>query len=99
MAIRTVDATSDDSLGLAVDQGRRRVALADAQIGTSRPVWLPKANARYTVYVFHNPFVPELGSPSVRYQGLVENENTHVTPVVRELLPDLEVLPQRFVLR
>jgi hypothetical protein len=96
LAIRTVGATPDDSLGFAVYQGRRRVALADAQIGTSRSVWLPKTNGRYTVYVFYNPFVPELGSPTVRYEGLVENENTPATPGVRELLPDLEALPQRF---
>lgn len=96
LSIRSVGATPDDSLGFAVYQGRRRVALADAQIGTSRSVWLPKANARYTVYVFYNPFVPELGSPSVRYEGLAENENTPRTSGVVELLPDLEALPQRF---
>jgi len=96
LAVRTVGATPDDSVGFAVYQGRRRVALADAQIGTSRSVWLPKTAARYTVYVFYNPFVPELGSPRVEYEGLLENEDTRREPVVRELLPDLQVLPQRF---
>ncbi|MEV4316204.1 lysyl oxidase family protein [Actinocrispum sp. NPDC049592] len=96
LAIRTVGATPDDSLGFVVYQGRKRVALADAQIGPARSVWLPKADARYTVYVFYNPFVPDLASPSVRYEGLAENENTPSSPGVRDLLPDLQVLPQRF---
>jgi hypothetical protein len=96
LAIRTVGATPDDSLGFVVYQGRRKVAVADAQIGTSRSVWLPKKDGRYTVYVFYNPFVPELASPVVRYEGLLENENTPKGPGVHDLLPDLQVLPQRF---
>lgn len=95
LAIRAVGATPDDSLGFAVYQGARRVALADAQIGPARSVWLPKSSARYTVYVFHNPFVPELGSDVLRYEGLLENENSP-RPSSRELLPDLEALPQRY---
>jgi hypothetical protein len=96
VAIRNVGATPDDSLGFAVYEGTRRVAVTDAQIGTSRSVWLPKNTARYTMYVFYNPFVPELASPRVRYEGLLENESTRSEPVVRDLLPDLVVLPQRF---
>lgn len=95
LAIRTVGASIDDSLGFVVYQGSRRVAVTGAQFGTSRSVWLPKSTARYTVYVFFNPFDPALASPVVRYEGLMENENTPVRPGVRELLPDLEVLPQR----
>ncbi|PWK87179.1 lysyl oxidase [Lentzea atacamensis] len=95
LAIQAVGATPDDSLGFAVYQGSRRVALADAQIGPARSVWLPKTTARYTVYVFYNPFVPELGSDVVRYEGLLENENSP-RPSPRELLPDLEALPQRY---
>lgn len=95
LAIRAVGATPDDSLGFVVYQGSRRVALADAQIGPARSVWLPKSSARYTVYVFHNPFVPELGSDVLRYEGLLENENSP-RPSSRELLPDLEALPQRY---
>src|SRR5690348_537628 len=49
LAIRAVGATPDDSLGFAVYQGSRRVALADAQIGPARSVWLPKSSAHYTV--------------------------------------------------
>jgi hypothetical protein len=96
LAIRAVGATPDDSLGFAVYQGTTRVALADAQIGTSRSVWLSKNNAHYTMYVFYNPFVPELGSTRVRYEGSLENESTANEPTVRDLLPDLAVLPQRF---
>lgn len=96
LAVRTVGATPDDSLGFAVYQGKRRVAVSDAQVGTSNSVWLPKTDARYTVYVFYNPFVPELGSPVVRYEGMLENEDSPREPVVRDLLPDLLVLPQRF---
>lgn len=96
VAIRTVGATVDDSLGFAVYERGRRIALTEAQIGTSRSVWLPKATARYTVYVFQNPFVPELASPTVRYEGLVENEDSPVEPAPRDLLPNLEALPQRF---
>ncbi|MEU4745695.1 hypothetical protein AB0G02_35245, partial [Actinosynnema sp. NPDC023658] len=96
LAIRTVVATPDDSLGFAVYRAGRRVALADAQIGTSRSVWLPKLTAHYTVYVFRNPFRPELASSTVRYEGTVENEDSRVEPVPRDLLPDLEALPQRF---
>ncbi|WP_143466828.1 lysyl oxidase family protein [Lentzea kentuckyensis] len=95
LAIRSVGATPDDSLGFAVYQGSRRVALVDAQIGPARSIWLPKTSARYTVYVFYNPFVPELGSDIVRYEGLLENENS-LRPSSRELLPDLEALPQRY---
>ncbi|MFT7837695.1 lysyl oxidase family protein [Saccharothrix sp. BKS2] len=96
LAIRTVGATPDDSVGFAVYRGGSRVALADAQIGTSRSVWLPKTTAHYTVYVFQNPFVPEPASRLVRYEGRVENEDSRVDPVPRDLLPDLEALPQRF---
>ncbi|GGU27306.1 lysyl oxidase family protein [Lentzea flava] len=95
LAIRAVGATPDDSLGFAVYQGSRRVALADAQIGPARSVWLPKTSARYTVYVFYNPFVPELGSDVVKYEGLLENENSPRRSSA-ELLPDLEALPQRY---
>ncbi|MEV1117738.1 lysyl oxidase family protein [Actinosynnema sp. NPDC049800] len=96
VAIRTVGATPDDSLGFAVYRNGRRVGLADAQIGTSRSVWLPKLTAHYTVYVFQNPFVPELASATVRYEGAVENEDSRLEPAPRDLLPDLEALPQRF---
>ncbi|SDZ08631.1 Lysyl oxidase [Amycolatopsis xylanica] len=96
LAIRTVGATNDDSLGLVVYQGSRRVAISEAQIGTSRSVWLPKTSARYTAYAFYNPFVPDLASDSVRYEGLLENENTPRYPQVKQLLPDLLALPQRY---
>ncbi|MEV6872938.1 lysyl oxidase family protein [Amycolatopsis sp. NPDC051128] len=96
LAIRTVGATPDDSLGFAVYRGNRRVALADAQLGAARSVWLPKTDARYTVYVFANPYVPETASPSVRYEGLAENETVERRGS-QELVPDLEALPQRLV--
>lgn len=95
VAVRWTDPAA--SLGLYAVRGDQVVASSTGQIGTAQSLLLPKANAVYDVYVSLQPFDPSVAPDDVAYEGLAENEDSPPVEPVRELLPDLRVLPQRHV--
>ena len=95
VAIRWSDAST--SLGLYAVRDGEIVASSTGQIGVAQSLLLPRTNGSYTIYVSHQPFDPAAASSRVSYEGLVETEDTPPVEPLRELLPDLHVLPQRVV--
>jgi hypothetical protein len=95
VAIRWQDLST--SLGLHAVRNGRVVASSTGQIGTAQSLLLPKGNASYDVYVSHQPLDPSVAATTVAYEGLAEYEAEPEVAPRRELLPDLRILPQRFI--
>jgi len=95
IALRYLD-VPNDSLGLYVYQGNSLKASSTGQIGSAQSVAVPTEDATYDVYVAYQPFDPSVGSASVRYEGLAEFEESPSASPLRDMLPDLRVLPQRY---
>lgn len=95
VSTRWLNAGPDDSLGLYAYKGRRLVASSTGQIGLAQSLRLPRADATYDVFVSTQPLDPSLGSEVITYEGLAETETDPSVQPVRDMLPDLEVLPHR----
>jgi len=97
--LQLVGATPDDSVGLVIYNHKKQiVAHSSAQVGPARSVLLPSTNGRYTAYVYYNPMARELGSPKLTYEAYARFEAKPTYPgPVRDLLPDLQALEQRYV--
>lgn len=99
VAIRFIEGTPDDSLGLVVYRGNERIAASTAQVATAQSVIIPSAdNGNYDVYVVAATAfgLPE-PSPVVAYEGLVQVVYDPPRMPLRDLLPDLVALPQENV--
>jgi hypothetical protein len=97
IAIRFPTGSFGDSLALHAYRGSMLVASSAGQVGTAQSLEVPKADADYDIYVAYNPFIPEIAVPELSYAGRAENEERQAVRPRRELLPDLEVLPQEIV--
>jgi hypothetical protein len=98
VAIRWAGAT-EGALGLFVYRGHRRVAASNAGVGIAQSLLIPSAaNGIYQVYVaYGTTFGAVDPDPVIPYEGLAEVEyNPRVKPL-RDLLPDLQALPQENV--
>jgi hypothetical protein len=82
-----------DNLRLYIYRGSTLLAKSDGIIATAQSVLLREVpNGDLRVYVTYDPDSP---SPSVAYEGLTEVEYDPEPHPTRQLLPDLEVRPQR----
>jgi hypothetical protein len=95
VAIRYPSGVFGDALGLYVRRGTTLVASSTGQVGTGQSVLLPKADQDYDIYVAYNPFIPEISTDVLSFQGMAENEDAQPVQPVRRLLPDLLVLSPR----
>jgi hypothetical protein len=86
----------NDSIGLYAYQGDRLKASSTGQIGSAQSMALPTVDATYDIYMSYQPFDPSVSSASVNYEGLAEFEQMPSAAPLRDMLPDLHILPQRY---
>lgn len=98
VAIRWAGAT-EGALGLFVYQGNRLVAKSSAGVGIAQSLLIPSAaNGIYQVYVSYGvTFGAVDPDPVISYEGLAEVEYSPPRKPLRDLLPDLQALPQENV--
>jgi hypothetical protein len=97
IAIRFINGTPDDNLGLVVYRNDVRIAASTATVGTAQSVVIPSAvNGNYQVYIVDGiAYGGTAPSPVITYEGL--SQVVYDPPVlpIRDLLPDLVALPQQ----
>lgn len=98
VAIRWAGAT-EGALGLFVYRGSRLVAQSNAGVGIAQSLLIPSAaNGTYHVYVAYGvTFGAVDPDPVIAYEGLAEVEYSPPARPPRDLLPDLQALPQENV--
>lgn len=98
VAIRWAGAT-EGALGLFVYKGGRLVASSSAGVGIAQSLLIPSAaNGTYQVYVAYGvTFGAVDPDPVIEYEGLAEVEYSPPARPLRDLLPDLQALPQENV--
>jgi hypothetical protein len=98
VAIRWPGAT-EGALGLLVYRGGRLVAKSTAGVGIAQSLLIPSAaNGTYDVYVAYGvTFGAVDPDPVIAYEGLAEVEYAPPAKPLRDLLPDLQALPQENV--
>jgi hypothetical protein len=98
VAIRWAGAT-EGALGLFVYKGDRLVASSSAGVGIAQSLLIPSAaNGTYQVYVAYGvTFGAVDPDPVIEYEGLAEVEYSPPARPLRDLLPDLQALPQENV--
>ena len=99
VAIRFINGTPDDNLQLAVyNQNNQRVASSTAAVGTAQGVLLrfsPNLRGAYWVYVVDGiAYGDSAPSPSISYEGVTRVQYDPAAQPARQLLPDLQALPQ-----
>ena len=99
IAIRFINGTPDDNLGLVIYRNGVRIAKSTAQVGTAQSVVIPSApNDTYQVYIIDGlAFGSSEPSPVISYEGLSQVVYEPEKRPVRDLLPDLVALPQQNV--
>ena len=98
VAIRWAGAT-EGALGLFVYRGSQLVAKSNAGVGIAQSLLIPSAaNGTYQVYVAYGvTFGAVDPDPVIAYEGLAEVEYSPPAKPLRDLLPDLQALPQENV--
>lgn len=98
VAIRWEGAT-EGALGLYVYRGHKLVAKSAAGVGIAQSVLIPSApNGAYTVYVAYGVTFGAIDpDPVISYDGMAEVEYSPARKPIRDLMPDLQSLPQQNV--
>ncbi|HLZ14922.1 MAG TPA: lysyl oxidase family protein [Candidatus Saccharimonadales bacterium] len=98
VALRLVNPTFDDNLGLVVYQNGTRIAVSNAAVATAQAVLLPFQNGTYDVYIVDGiAYGDTAPTPSTSYEALAQVRFNPKPEPSRNLLPDLVALPQQEV--